>query len=193
MPAAPSPTSQSAPPQALTPTLEVVQRWVNSLGMSTRPVTGNAPDGSQIAGLEIHRGPIILVAFSPPTPEPVIILKIFSNFPASLRASLGRLGDESRRQLTDGLFAALQSNPRSGYQVLPVGSTDVSKVTQISLEQVMRVMDGDSESFNRLLDGIQELVSGFMRVGREIGTYVSGPAVEATSRPRSDSVGSMFQ
>jgi len=184
----------AVPPEIpLPPQLQLVQRWVNALGMSTRPVTGTGPDGVQVAGIEIHRGSAVIVAFAPPAPEHCVVLKMIANFPASLRAAVGRLGDDSRRQLFDGVVAALQSNPRSGYQMIPPNINDVSQMQQISLEQVFRVTDGDTASFNRLLDGIQELVTGFTVVGRQVSAFVSGPAVESSSRLRSDSSRDMFR
>ena len=157
----------------LPPQLALAERWIQRLGMSTRPTEGTDPSGAQIRGLEIHRGPFVLVAFSPPsTTEPFLILKVIANLPASMQAAAGRLGEETRRQLLDEVFAALQSNPRSGFQVVPEGATDFSQIQQISLEQVMRLEEGDPGSFNRLSDGVQELVTGLTRVTRRIANYL---------------------
>lgn len=186
-------TAESTAPLQLPAQLQLVQRWVNALGMSTRQVEGTAPDGTKVAALEIHRGPNTIAAFSPPISEPFVILKLMVNLPASLRATIGKLGADSRRQLSEAVFGALQSNPRSGYQLIPPGSQDLTDVQQFSLEQAVRVSENDAGTFNRLADAIQELVTGYVLAGRQIALFVKGPTVEGTSRFRPDTPTDMFR
>lgn len=181
------------PSPALPAQLALANRWAQSLGMTTRTITGTGPSGETLSGLEIHRANVVLVAFSPPGADAFIILKMTVNVPAALRATVGRMGEDTRRQLTEDIYSALQSNSRSGYQVVPPNTVDFSQMEQISLEQVMRLDENDATSFNRFADGIQELVSGYSRVGRRIATYVSLPQGEGTSRLRSDPAQDMFR
>ncbi len=173
--------------------IDIAEPWLQSMGKPTRRTKLQVPGGVEIPGLEIHHGSFVLVAYSPPGEESkFLVVKMFANLPASLRGQVGRLGDETRRQLTDDVFELLQANPRSGYAVMPQGVAEFSRIEQMSLEQVMRLDQSDNQSFNRLADAVQELVSGMTRIGRRIGSYVELPKQSGSSRA-GDSPSEMFR
>jgi hypothetical protein len=175
------------------PQLELANRWLQAMGMTTRSITGKDANGQDIPVLEIRRGTLAIMAFSPPATEPFLVLRMVANIPAALRATAGRMGEETRRELTQAIYAAMQSNPRSGYQVQPPNAADFTQIEQISLEQVVRLDEDDIATFNRLADSVQELVTGYTKVGREIATYVKVSAGEGTSRMRSETPRDMFR
>jgi len=101
--------------------------------------------------------------------------------PASLRAILSRLGEDSQRQLNDAIQAALLSNPRTAFQ-FSGDPKSVTSIEVIQLEQVFRLDEQDRSSFNRFADAVQELVVGLNKVGRAYAGFVQGPPAESSSR-----------
>jgi hypothetical protein len=156
------------------PQLILAERWIQAAGMTTRWGTANGPAGT-IAALEIQRGPLALGAFSPPSQSEetaYIVLRLSAPIPAAVRATVSRLSEDAQRHLTESVFAALQMNLRTGWSLQPPTAQSAAQIESITLEQLLHLDDRDPSSYNRLLDGVQELVTGILAVGRRFALQV---------------------
>jgi hypothetical protein len=163
--------------------LELAEKWLVSSGKVCKGVVGKAPDGSEIAGLEIQHGAFGVLAFQLPEMPGALVLRAMVTLPAPLRTSIARLSDDAARDLFVGLRQALQSGDRTGYAILPPTMAGVRDVTGYYAEQVLRLDESDPGSFNRLLDAIQELVVVITRANGMFQTVVGIPTQGTQKQP----------
>lgn len=174
----------SASEQALPPALATAQKWATDLGNQVTQVTAQRPGGPPEPALQIKHGAYVLFA-KLGTEAGVLVIMAIADLPPEFRARLARLDEESKIKLYVALKFALVQNSRDAFEIHPVTSKNIAEVERFGITQMLRVEEGDTASFNRLADAIQELVTGLARASMALGP-VQGDSGTNVNSVRSD-------
>lgn len=86
------------------------------------------------------------------------------DLPDEFRNRLATLDVETQEKLLLTVEHALLSYGRTGFNLDPPSPRLISEVKRFTVEQTVRLSKGDSSSFNRYGDAIQEVVTAAVRV-----------------------------
>jgi hypothetical protein len=161
--------------------LALAEKWLSQMGKRVSRTTAVAPTGATVPGLHVQHGTISV--FILPALGGTDAITVFGvlEIPPDVRARLGRESKETQARLHQGLRYLLMLGDRTGFTILPPTATLIADVTRFSLEEILRLDEADSGSFNRLADAVQEVVNGIVRAlavflppGKSAGTDVPG-------------------
>ncbi len=90
------------------------------------------------------------------------------------RTPLHRLDVGQSTRFLSNLRLARAPNPGCGFAGYPGSLHHAPEIRQISLEQRLRIAVTDLSSFNRLLDAMQEVATGALRMGQMFESFHFG-------------------
>lgn len=165
----------------LTRSLEHAKRCLSPLGVEMQPA-GVSDEKSKYPALMVKWGeiPVLLI-----DKGGVVQVTLQANIPEELSSKLSTLPPEIREQYKIVFLQEIMSSHRTGAAWNPKTLRNIEELRTIILTQSL-YLSSNTDTCNRLIDAIQEIVSVYVRIrtvfNSAIGTP-STPMVQPTSPP----------
>jgi hypothetical protein len=139
--------------------LKIAKSCIKDLVQDLNEGTASADNGKVYQVLAFKWGiyPIMIIDMGS-----YVAVKLQTEVPKEAREKLAKLPDEVREQYRIAFFQELMSNHRTGTMAKPQNLNDIKELESLDVLQNIHLTDGPL-SCNRLVDGIQEIVSVTVR------------------------------
>ncbi len=152
----------------LSPQLERARRWLIQLKCRVELMPVDLSVGRPFTALGVTRGQSKFMVFE--TDAEVLIVTAQITPGKDVHEATNSLSHDAQVKMLDLVKSSLLSDPRTGFDILPRDVTRVGAIEAIRFEQLLRIDDGTTASFNRFEDAIQSVVSGSVKIMNLYGT-----------------------
>ncbi|MCI4332603.1 MAG: hypothetical protein L3K01_02565 [Thermoplasmata archaeon] len=155
----------------LSPQLETARKWALALGNEVEITTITDMANTKRPAIGIKHGSIGLLAAEI---NGTLSVAALLGVPPDFRTASSMLPADLRFQMLESVRQALMDCPRVGWTLLPQTTASIEQLEALQMLELMRLADGDVQSFNRFADAIQELVTMVVRVQSVFGALLAG-------------------
>jgi len=142
--------------QTSTNQLSLAEKWAQQLGNRVNSGEAALENGTKIPILGVdHGGRLVLVSEENET----LIVSINITIPDEVRKKIKTIDKDTAQKILMSLQNQLLSNARTAFMMNPNKFENLSEITNISIQQRIKISLKDPSSFNRFADAIQEVVT----------------------------------